>query len=309
VLSGTAIIAAAAAVFAPYLYAELWPWQNSFSRVAAEPPKLAAGLMFDDYFVVQDLGASTFAIGEPRYYQLNYSYLILGETRALLFDAGSGTRNMRPVVDSLTQLPVTVIPSHLHFDHLGGISAFDRLALIDLEETRTRVRDGMFKPRRYDFLGMFDGLPAPAMEVSEWLQPGSSIDLGGRSLTVISTPGHTSQSVSLLDSRAGWFFTGDFIYPTMLYAFLPGASISAYRQTTGYLLSTLPADTKLWTAHCCRRDEDPAAPWLTIEDLQALDQVLVEMEAGRADYEGIFPRRYPVNGQMILGTGFQWNNQ
>jgi hypothetical protein len=79
VLAATGILMAASAVYAPYLYAELWPRLNSFSTVRPGPAKIAEGQMFDDYFVVQDLGANTFAIGEPRYYQANYSYLILGE--------------------------------------------------------------------------------------------------------------------------------------------------------------------------------------------------------------------------------------
>ena len=36
---------------------------------------------FDDYYTVQKIDERTFAIGEPRYYQFNFNYLILGETR------------------------------------------------------------------------------------------------------------------------------------------------------------------------------------------------------------------------------------
>jgi hypothetical protein len=65
---------------------------------------------FDDYFTVQAIDEKTFAIGEPRYYQQNYNYLLLGETQAIVFDAGTGQRDIRRVVESITQLPVIFIP-------------------------------------------------------------------------------------------------------------------------------------------------------------------------------------------------------
>ena len=104
-------------------------------------------------------------------------------------------------------------------------------------------------------------------------------------------------------------FTGDFIYPTMLYAFLPGASLSAYRRTAGELLQTLTAETTLWAAHCCRRDEVYSAPWLSMHDLADLDRALALLQAGSLEGEGFFPRRYPINEQMTLGAAFPWTNR
>src|SRR5690348_3432688 len=124
-----------AAAFAPFVYAELMPRLQPHVIVDPAPAKIAKGRMFDDYFVVQDLGAGTFAIGEPRYYQQNYSYLIIGTKRALMFDSGSGTRDIGKVVKSLTSLPVTVMVSHLHFHRFGGIGPFDHVAMIDLPQT------------------------------------------------------------------------------------------------------------------------------------------------------------------------------
>jgi glyoxylase-like metal-dependent hydrolase (beta-lactamase superfamily II) len=48
---------------------------------------------FDDYYVVAELGDGAYAIGEPRYGQCNFSYLIVGSDRALLFDTGPGIRD------------------------------------------------------------------------------------------------------------------------------------------------------------------------------------------------------------------------
>ena len=309
VLIGLALAGAViAAAFAPYVFAELSPLIGRHAITDPAPAKIAKGRMVDDYFAVEELGGGAWAIGEPRYYQQNYAYLIVGQKRALLFDSGSGTRDISPVVRSLTTLPVTVMVSHLHFDHLGGIAPFDHVAMIDLPQTRADVTDGWFRPGRYEYLGQSDHRIEPRLKVAEWLAPGAVIDLGGRSLTVLSTPGHTPTSAALYDTQAKRLFIGDYIYPTTVYAFLPGASLGAYHQTARRLLSTLPADTILWTAHCCRRDEGVSAPWLSMSDLRDVDVALMRVKAGQAHAKGVYPRVYPVSREMTLATGFPWNN-
>jgi hydroxyacylglutathione hydrolase len=303
------VLTGLALVLAPYLYAELSASLEPHAIIDPAKPDLGAGSMADDYWAVQNIDANTYAIGEPRYYQANYAYLIVGERRALLFDAGSGTRDITGIVARLTSLPVTVMPSHLHYDHTGGIAPFTSIAMIDLPDTRADVTNGKLTPGRYEYLGMIDGLAPPSFSVTEWLKPGSSIDLGGRVLQVLHVPGHTRSSVALYDAATHRLFAGDFIYPTTLYAFLPGASLAEYRATARQLLAALPTDTKIWTAHCCRTGERTAAPWLTMADLRDLDSALAAIESGESQGSGFFPRRFPVNRQMTLATGFPWNDR
>jgi hydroxyacylglutathione hydrolase len=298
-----------AALYAPYVDGELMTWLEPHAIVDPAAAKIAKGEMADDYFAVEDLGQGTFAIGEPRYYQQNYSYLITGATRAVLFDSGSGTRDISGVVRRLTKLPLTVIVSHLHFDHLGGIAPFEHVAMIDLPETRADLSGLVFKAKRYEYMGLVDGRTAPPVRIAEWLTPGSAMDLGGRLLRVLSTPGHTPTSAALFDAQAKRLFIGDFVYPTTLYAFLPGASLSAYQATTKSLLKDLPADTVLWTAHCCRKNEGVSAPWLSMKDVQDLDAILTDVRAGKVQAKGFYPRVFRVNEEMTLATGFPWNNR
>lgn len=309
VLVATLVCALFGALFAPYVYEELSAILSRQRPLDPAPAKVGKGRMVDDYFVVQELGNRTYAIGEPRYWQENYSYLIVGETRALLFDAGSGTRNIRKVVETITSLPVTVMVSHLHYDHLGGIDPFDGITLIDLPETRADVHDGRLTPSRYEYSGLLEGRSQPSPKVSGWAKPGDTIDLGGRALTVMWTPGHTQSSMALFDAEQHRLFIGDFVYPGPLYAFLPGASLSTYARVTERLLRTLPTDTKLLTAHCCRKDQLPEAPWLDMQNLKDLAATLEHIKDGTARSTGFYPRIYPIDEQMTLATGFPWNNR
>ena len=112
-----------------------------------------------------------------------------------------------------------------------------------------------------------------------------------------------------VDPAAHRLFIGDYIYPTTLYAFLPGSSLSTYHVTAQRLLADLPADTILWGAHCCRAGEGVAAPWLGMSDLRDMDRAVEAARAGTVTSTGFYPRRFPVSRQMTLATGFAWNNR
>src|ERR1700751_2103723 len=201
---------ALAACFAPYVYPELEYWLHGKElALVPEPAVAVTGRWHDDYFVLEEIDPTTVAIGEPRYYQGNYSYLIIGHRRAVLFDAGTGTRDLVPVVGSLTAPPVTVIPSHLHFDHVGALGRLDRTALLDAPSLRARARDSRLTLGRYEFLGFLEDLAPPTLRVNEWWAAGSAVDLGGRRIHVLSTPGHTPTSVSLYDEQRRQLFLGD----------------------------------------------------------------------------------------------------
>ena len=298
-----------AAYFAPYVWPEvLYRVRGKEPPVLPKPAVAVAGRWHDDYFVIEEIDPTTLAIGEPRYYQGNYSYLIIGRQRAVLFDAGTGTRDIVPVVRSLTPLPVTVIPSHLHFDHVGALGRVDRTALLDAPSLRVRVHDSRLTLGRYEFLGFLQDLAPPTFRVDEWWAAGTTVDLGERQIRVLSTPGHTPTSVSLYDESRRQLFVGDFMYPGALYAFLPGASRSAYLTSTRQLLAMIDPATRIYTAHMAEPPAPVQAPVLEVADLRALEAALLRIEQGKLQSAGFYPRVFPVRGAMTFATGFPWNN-
>ena len=126
----------------------------------------------------------------------------MGETQAVLFDTGPGVRDIKPVVESLTMLPVIVCQSHLHYDHIGNHINFDGAAFPDLPQLRRRAQSDMFQVSSKEHLGFIEKFKAPNLIVSELWAPDSQIDLGGRTLTVIHAPGHSPDSIVLLDRNA-----------------------------------------------------------------------------------------------------------
>jgi hypothetical protein len=92
------------------------------SSCGAPSPQLAALQSVDsgeDWFKVYVVAPGVFAIKEPRQSEDVNSFLIVGSSRAVLFDTGLGVGHIDRVVAKLTPLPVTVLNSHTHFEHVG----------------------------------------------------------------------------------------------------------------------------------------------------------------------------------------------
>ncbi|MEP6883704.1 MAG: MBL fold metallo-hydrolase [Gammaproteobacteria bacterium] len=290
--------------------AEAWAWRarEGAPVMSSFKPTLANPLhWFDDYYVVGDMGEGAFAIGEPLYGQCNFSYLITGTHRALLFDTGPGVRDIAPVVRALTSLPVEVLPSHLHFDHTGNLRHFQDVALPDLAALRAQVHNGEFSLGLYQSLGFVEGFERRPFRVARWLALGSEIDLGGRRLQLQNVPGHTPESVVLVDRKANRVFAGDFIYPSSIYAFLPGANLADYAASARRVESIVDDHTKIHGAHGCDRPPLVDVPTLSRSDVHALGSALARAANSAGPLgSGWFPRIVPVNERMTLLATYPW---
>ncbi len=77
-----------------------------------------------DWFTIEKIDNNTYAISEYGHWEKMHSYLLIGKTYALLIDTGLGIGNIKKEVDLLTDLPVKVVTTHVHWDHIGGHSLF-----------------------------------------------------------------------------------------------------------------------------------------------------------------------------------------
>lgn len=260
---------------------------------------LADGVRWlDDWYAIEKVAPGVTAIGEPRFHQINWNYLIEGTRRALLFDTGPGVRDIAKAVRSLTALPVTALPSHLHFDHTGGLHRFGNIAMADLPMLRAAERDGWLHAPDDLYLGCKEGMAWTPVKVRQWLPVGSAIDLGGRKMEVVHTPGHSPDSIALHDRQAGLLLAADFVYPGHLYAQVPGSDLADYLATAQRLLPVLAVDTSILCAHGKPDAQGKhRAPRLARADLIDLANSL-----GRLRASGQRPAAWPVNDRMSLLT-------
>ncbi|HMK47683.1 MAG TPA: MBL fold metallo-hydrolase [Methanocella sp.] len=200
-------------------------------------------------------------------------YLISGDEKALLIDAGWGVGDLSAIVSGLTSLPLTVINTHGHPDHTCGNYRFDNVR-IHREDVPMLKKN--FSPKvRYELIKRFKDGPLPeGFSAEAWvhaplrrftpIQGPVSFDLGGRTIDVIETPGHTPGSICLYDRKDRLLFTSDnLIKGNIMLHFDESPPLSIFLDSVNKLAAMADRIVALWPAH----GSAPMKP-STILDLQ-----------------------------------------
>ena len=218
------------------------------------------------WFHVRELEPGVHAIEEPLHAENVASFLIQGEDRALLVDAGTGVGDFAAVVAGLTNLPVTLLVSHSHWDHVGCADQFalDCPVLVHPLEAE-RLRAGVSNERMREFFAPdqlhgplpegtdLESLVISGVEPTGMIEDGDQIDLGGRLLQIVHVPGHSPGLLALLDRESGMLITTDAIYGGALYAHLPGVDFPAYQKSAARLGALEPMIRNVYASHNDRR--------------------------------------------------------
>ena len=213
----------------------------------------------DPWYEVYKPATGVFAIYEPHQSEETISYLILGDKRALLFDTGMGISDLKKVTAQLTKLPIVVLNSHTHDDHVGDNWEFDTIYGMNTDFTRQNARGSRedaqaevtpdqicgalpkgFDPKTY--------VTRP-WKITSYIHDGEKIDLGGRTLEVIATSGHTPDAISLFDRANGLLFTGDTYYPAPIWLYRPETDLDAYAASIRRLATLAPRVKLVLGAH------------------------------------------------------------
>lgn len=180
--------------------APLAAWDNGSSDCQAHPGRALQTQAYDPRtYIVRESLCKT--------YEGPFVYLLIGADKALLIDSGdvddarsvplaSTVLGLLPTHDG-KRLPLLVVHTHSHLDHRAGDAQF-------------AGQDGV-TVMASDLPHVIDGFG-----FHHWPDDIAHIDLGGRAVDVIPTPGHTDSHVSYYDSATGLLFTGDFFLPGRL---------------------------------------------------------------------------------------------
>jgi glyoxylase-like metal-dependent hydrolase (beta-lactamase superfamily II) len=242
----------------------------------------------DAWFEVYKPAHDVFAIYEPHQAEEVISYLIVGKQRALLFDTGMGMSDIEKITAELTKLPIIVLNSHTHDDHVGGNWQFKTIYGTDTDFTRKNARGSREDAQEEITPDQICGaLPkdfnAKAYATRPWnitayTHDGDRFDLGGRTLEVIATPGHTPDAISLIDRANGLLFTGDTYYPAPIWLFRPETDPDGYAASIRRLAALAPQIKLVLGAHN-----------IPVASPKILPRLVVAFDAVRAGTVRAFP--------------------
>lgn len=139
------------------------------------------------------------------------SYLVIGESKALLFDLALEERELCAYAQNLANKDMIIVLSHAHIDHIYNIENVTNVYLHPYDESLL-LKGSIFQP------------PLDKAPEITYLNDGDVIDLGNRKIDVIHIPGHTDGSILLFDRKTGILLSGDTVTRRLLYgmhSFIP----------------------------------------------------------------------------------------
>jgi glyoxylase-like metal-dependent hydrolase (beta-lactamase superfamily II) len=237
-----------------------------------------------DWFAVFRVAPDVYAIHEPHQAQEVISYVIVGERQALLFDTGMGLAPIRPVVESLTRLPVLVLNSHTHYDHVGGNAEFHAILGVDDAYARANAEGWGHDQIASEVdpanvcLDRLPGFDPAAYHVRPFratqpIDDGQAVDLGGRLLRVLRVPGHSPDSLALHEPARRLLWSGDTFYEGPIWLYFPGTDLTAYGQSVARLAALAPSLDTVFPAHL--------TPVASPRRLEEAREAFADVRAGR----------------------------
>jgi glyoxylase-like metal-dependent hydrolase (beta-lactamase superfamily II) len=184
------------------------------------------------------------------FFRANMFHLV-GRDCDLVVDTGMGLARLSDALDAVAGKPIVAVATHIHVDHVGSLHEFaeragprysaaafatmdDAVTYADqfrrIEQPVAETPDVNWKVEAYQL---------QAAPLTRLLGEGDVVDLGDRRFRVLHLPGHSPDSIALLDGRDGLFFSGDAIYDDQLVDDLPDSDRVAYR-TTMQRIADLP---------------------------------------------------------------------
>lgn len=260
---------------------------------------------------VTKINETTYRFTEAAFGTDVYMYLLIGEKSALLIDTAYGFTDVPSAIKKITDLPLTVVNTHGHMDHIHGNHFYDQvhvseadsavferhcnasylMSLVEQVAEENRIPKILLKLPMLNVKGVVTSYPSVRVPLPEQMY----FELGSRRVEILPTPGHTAGSVCFLDVDNHWLFAGDTAcHDGVLLNFPESTNVGVFRESIQKLIA-LAEEGKIHTLYPSHQDTPQSVDLLyTYKD--ACDMILSnsiskeEFDAGSFTYHGLTVR-------------------
>lgn len=199
-------------------------------------------------------------------------YLLTGSERSLLIDTGTKCDSLDRIIKTVTDKPVDVVITHAHPDHAGCIGYFDSIymhpadTVVDLDVVKNYCGEIIY------------------------VNDGDFFDLGGKTIEVLHTPGHTPGSITLIDKGRGDAYTGDSFGSGSLWLQCePVMPVNVFLQSCDRFKSKMAEDNirEIWCGHYPYRKSS-----LDLQYIKTIERIAARL--ANNDQSGSEPFTHPV---------------
>jgi len=163
----------------------------------------------------------------------------------IIVDPGEDADRLIATIQSHEWLPVAIVNTHAHLDHIGAVAPLKAEFEIPFYLHPADLPTLKSTPEHARMFGVrIPDVPAVDYELSD----GQSLNLAGLTLDVIHTPGHTPGGVALaVDGR---LFAGDTLFSGSIgRTDLPGGDLATLMNSLHARLMPLPDNTIVHSGH------------------------------------------------------------
>ncbi len=173
-------------------------------------------------------------------------YILQSKGHALIVDPGDEPERILRFIKDIKSTPTSIVATHTHFDHVLGVDGVRKAVktqfvihpedLPMLKSMQSRVRQ---------FMG-FEVPPPP--RVDGYVKDGDVLKVGGESVRVLHTPGHSPGSISLAGD--GYVLTGDALFNQSIgRTDFPGGDLKTLLHSIREKLFKLDDETIVYPGH------------------------------------------------------------
>lgn len=214
-----------------------------------------------EWYKIRQIDEVTYVISEVHHWEETNIYYLIGEKFNLVIDTGTGLYKLIHLLKQIDNKEIYVITTHAHWDHIGNHDEFKHIIIHELD--KDWITKGVPIPIKFIRMNLIKDVPKELIpenfvledyhlfttDTVKTVSDREIIDLGGREIEILHTPGHSPGHICLYEPNRGYLYTGDILYRGRMYCNYESTDPKAYYESAKKLYKLKGNITKILAGH------------------------------------------------------------